>query len=63
MKELRSLAISSGLEGDCIWALLRALLSAVAKNPKLQEMDGYVSDSKGLEGEESKYKSFCYSHH
>lgn len=30
MEELRSLTISLGLEGDCIWALLRVLLSEEA---------------------------------
>lgn len=34
MEELRSPTISLGLEGDCIWALLRAPLSVVVENPK-----------------------------
>lgn len=46
MEELRSLAISLGLEGDCIWALLRVLLSVVVKNPKEAAMPGLLSDSK-----------------
>lgn len=34
MEELRRPAISLGLEGDCIWALLREPLSVVVENPK-----------------------------
>lgn len=46
MEELRSPAISLGLEGDCIWALLRVLLSVVVKNPKEEAKLGCLSDSK-----------------
>jgi len=38
MEELRSPAISLGLEGDCIRALLRVLLLVVVKNPKEEAM-------------------------
>lgn len=34
MEARGSPAISLRLEGDCIWALLRVLLSGVVENPK-----------------------------
>lgn len=57
MEELRSLAISLGLEGDCIWALLRVLLSVEVKNPKADAMLGHLSDSK-QEAEKEKAKKW-----
>lgn len=33
MEELRSLGISLGLERDCIWGLLRVLLSVGVEDP------------------------------
>ena len=35
-----------GLEGDCIWALLRVLLSVVDENPEEEAKLGRLSDSK-----------------
>lgn len=58
MEELRSPAISLGLEGDCIWALLRVLLSVVVKNPKEEATLGRLSDSK-QGNEKSPKKAFA----
>ena len=46
MEELRSPAISLGLEGDCIWVLLRVLLSVVVKDPEEEALRGRLSDRK-----------------